>query len=329
MCADLPLKWCKEKQLRWKNVVGLGSQAETMISVWWNCSVAFCQWLKSPYNWQTLGANCHFLFGKLADQTNVQLFILCVDIGCDRLFFRIATLMHISHTVDPVALQCLGRSSHSSFLSHVVSRWCCWWWWSSRRPRCACPSSSSRRFGCPESAAQRVEEAAAASQSRSEGAGGSIFPGRQQRSCLKCEPCKTFYISSIRSHRRRSAAESCSKLESWPLKTSLGSWPWKLPNQMAVPKTSRLPPRGSWPWKLPNQMTVPKAPAACPCLTVCSAYSPAGQEKLYMRQSFKKLKACFDVAAAVSPCADVRWLASEVVQGKAASMEECCWTRDL
>ena len=156
-------------------------------------------------------------------------------------------------------------------------------------------------------------------------------------------------LSSIRSHRRRSAAESCSKLASWPLKTSLGSWPWKLPKQMAlpkapvacgswplklpkkmvVPKTSRLPSRGSWPWKLPNQMAVPKAPVAFPCLTVCSACSPAGQEKLYMRQSFKKLKACFDVAAAVSPCADVRWLAAEVVQEKVASMEECCWTQDL
>ena len=62
---------------------------------------------------------------------------------------------------------------------------------------------------------------------------------------------------------------------------------------------------------------------------MCSAYFPAGQEKLYMRQSLKKLKACFDVAAAVSPCADVRWLAAEVVQEKAGSMEECFWTRDL
>ena len=108
-------------------------------------------------------------------------------------------------------------------------------------------------------------------------------------------------LSSIRSHRRRSAAESCSKLASWPLKTSLGSWPWKLPKQMAVPKapvacgywplklpkqmavpkTSRLPSRGSWPWKLPNQMAVPKAPVAFPCLTVCSAYSPAGQETIH------------------------------------------------
>ena len=49
----------------------LGSQAETMISAWWNCSVEFCQRLKSPHNWKTLGASCHFLFGKLAVQTNV------------------------------------------------------------------------------------------------------------------------------------------------------------------------------------------------------------------------------------------------------------------
>jgi len=49
----------------------LGSQAETMISAWCNCSVEFCQWLKSPHNWKTLGASCHFLFGKLAVQTNV------------------------------------------------------------------------------------------------------------------------------------------------------------------------------------------------------------------------------------------------------------------